>query len=451
MNKAWSSLAVLPLLTCFLQAASPVVSEIPLPEKSHPGLETILRSAVQQSPRMVNRALELEIAENDRIAARANLLPSLSASYGYNRATDKYGTAIGNSSIKTPYSLVLSQPLFHWGERWNNNKIGKIQEKIAQGQYREGYRMLAQQLRRDYLRLIVQKQSVTRALFYKQYMGNQLKLQEDRYSKKLISESEIVFARVNDEQAEIGMEQTQLDYASAKQAFVRLAGLNSLDDEAIPDSVAEQTYSSVPYEQLLAEFLAQKDPNSVAAFNLRQQLDIANLSYANAKTRLRPKVNAVFGLTQDEQTNFAGSGNKYSVASRYAGISINWTIFDGFAAGAATRNSLARRRILENDYHELTGQLAQAAQSAEKQINFSARLMAINDRALASSKGYFRTVQEDFRRGIKSETDVGQVQLNVYDTEIITSNARADYLMKIGEFLATLNEDPIVANIPGKE
>ena len=465
MNKAWIPLAALPLLACFLQAASPVVSEIPLPEKIYPGLDSILRSAVQQSPRMVSRALDMEMADNDRITARSNLLPTLNAGYSYNGSRDTYDyiyapTSNGNpnpnssittkTSIKTPYWVTLSQPLFYWGERRNNDKIGEIQQKIARGQYRQGYRLLAQELRGGYLRLIVQKLALKRARFYQQYVNNMLKLQEERLLKKVISEVDISVARLNAEQGQLGLERTELDYTNAKRSFARLAGLGTLEDEAIPDAVAETAYAAGPFDQLLAEFLAQKDPVSVEAFNLRQQIEIANLNYANAKTRLRPKVNAVLGLSQDDQTNLLGAGSRYGLASRYIGISVNWTLFDGLAAGAAARNALMRRRGMENDYHQLTEQLAQDAQTAVRQLNFSARSMAIQDRLLVNNSGYLRTMKDDFRRGVKSESDVDQIQLNVYDSEVNASNARMDYLLKIGDFLGALNEDPIVANLPFK-
>ena len=401
---------------------------------------------------MVSRALDLEIAENDRITARAGLLPSLSASYSYNNADDKTDSTRGyHNTVKTPYNVSLTQPLFYWGERRNNNKIGAIQQEIAKGSYREGYRMLAQELRGSYLRLIMQKQSLKKAHFYQEYVNNTLKLQEERLSKKVISEAEIFGFRLTAEQGQISLERTEFDYENAKKSFARLTGMASIGDEAIPDSLGETAYNAGPIDQILAGYLSQKDPPSFEAYNFRQQIEIADLTYANAKTRLRPKVNANLAFTQDEQTNFNGvAGNRYNVSSRYAGISINWAIFDGFASGAATRNALIRRRQLESGYRQLTEELAQNAQSAVKQINFSARNMAINDRLLGNNLGYLKTMREDFRRGVKSDSDVTQVQLNVYDSEWNAINARADYLLKIGDFLGALNEDPIVANLPGK-
>jgi outer membrane protein TolC len=78
----------MPFLGASLWAVAPAVDELTLPERILPQLDGILKTAVQQSPRMLNRALDLEVAENNRIQARANLLPTLSGSYSYYQAED---------------------------------------------------------------------------------------------------------------------------------------------------------------------------------------------------------------------------------------------------------------------------------------------------------------------------------------------------------------------------
>lgn len=448
----------MPFLVASLWATAPAVNELPLPERVFPQLDGILKSAVQQSPRMLNRALDLEIAENSRIEARSNLLPSLSASYSFYKSSDRNQyvnnpqSTNSNSYVvtKTPYSLSLSQPLFFWGERRNNARVGEIQQMIAQGQYRDAYRALTQELRGNYMRLIVQKLAVKRARFNVEFASTRLKQEEERLVKKVISEAEIFNVRLNAEQAQIALERAEFDYENAKTSFARLAGLGAMADEAIPESIPVAAYTAGSFDQLLAGFLAQKDPPTTEASALRHQLEIANLTYANQKTRLRPKVSASFGLSQDEQNNFYGTGVRYSLTSLYGGVSVNWTIFDGFASGAAVRSSLARRRQMEYDYRQLTERLALDAQSQVKQINFSARNMSITDRFLTSGEGNLRSVQDEFRRGVKSDTDVSLAQLYLEDTEINASNARIDYLLKIGDFLGTIMEDPILANVTEK-
>lgn len=432
-------------------AAVPAGNEMVLPERIFPQLEAILRTAVQQSPRMLNRALDLEIAENNRIAARANLLPSVGGYANYYDARDTRADLPGGLNVtKIAYNFSLNQPVFYWGERRNNAQVGEIQARIARGQYRDGYRLLAAALRDNYLRLIVQKFGVKRAEYNVEYTRNILKQEETRLAQKVISEFIIFNVRLNAEQAQIVLERSRFDFETAKVSFARLAGLASMTDDMIPNTIPTVAYAAGTYDQLLAGFLNQKEPPTTEAATLRSQLEIENLNYANQQTRLRPKVNFVVGVSQDQQSYTINVAQKFRVNSIFAGLSANWTLFDGFAAGAGQRNSLAHRRQLENDYKEMTDRLAQQAQTQVKLINFSARYMSISDRFVTSSEGNLKTKQDEFSRGIMSETDVSQAQLALYDAQINGYNGRIDFLARIGELLGTVMEDPIVANVSVK-
>jgi outer membrane protein TolC len=201
---------------------------------------------------------------------------------------------------------------------------------------------------------------------------------------------------------------------------------------------------------MLAQFLVQKDPVSAEAVSMRYQLEVEKLTYAINRTRLWPKLNATAGMSQDEQSNYFGSGAKYKVTSVYGGVSINWAIFDGFASGAALRNSLARRRVLENDYRQLTERLAQDAQTQVKLAEFSARNMSISDRLLLSGEGNLVSKNEEFRRGARAEADVNAAKLGLYDAQISAYTARREYLLSVGDFLGTVMEDPVLANLTTK-
>ncbi len=450
----------LPFLAISLWATEPAASTLVLPEQLFPKLDEIIKASVQQSPRMISRALDLEIAENVRLQARSNLLPNVNATYGYNKSNDDskylYGPGNPNNSsnsytvTKTPYSLILSQPLFYWGEKRNNYKVGQIQETISKGQYREGYRLLVQEIRASYLHLIVQKLAVRRNRYFLEYTNTRLKEQEDRFAKNFISGTEIASARLNAEQAQIAQEHTEFDFETAKQSFARLTGLASIADESIPDSIPTITYAPEPIAQLLAGYLAQKDPPTSEAFTLRHQIEIDRLNLATTKTGLRPKISAVMGLAQDEQNNFYGTGVKYSVTSKYAGLSMNWNIFDGLSSQSAVRISLATHRKLEMDYRQMTERLASDAQTLVKQLYFSARNMNLYDRFSSSSEANLKQVKEDFDRGVRSESEVGLAQLNLYDTQLSAGTSRKDFLLMTGDFLGMLVEDPALVNISNK-
>jgi outer membrane protein TolC len=457
--KALRFFAAWPLLAAGLWAAAPAVNDTVLPEGIFPQLDAILKQAVQQSPVMLNRAIDLEMAENNRIAARAALLPSVGGYFNIQRQKDTtdfvYKIPALNSktaywTTQTPYALSLSQPLFAWGERRNIAKIGEISQSIAQGNYRDGYRLLAQILRTQYMRLIVLKISVERAAFFLEFSKNQLDLEEARLAKKIISEMQIFPVRLRAEQAQIASEQAAFSYEMAKASFARLAGLPIMDDAAIPNALPVIPYIPASFDQLLAGYLAQKDPPTAEAVTARKQLEIVKLNYANAKTRLRPKINFNTGVQQNVQSNLYGTIDTYQLQSLYAGVGVNWSIFDGFASGAYQRNSLAQRRQQERDYKVMTERLYQQAQTEVKQINFAARTTAISDRGLVATEGALRSKQEDFARGDVAEADVSYARIGLYDAQINAYNNRIDFLGRVGDFLGTIVEDPVLANLSDK-
>lgn len=425
-------------------------NDIPLAERVMPALDPILRSAAQQSPRMISRSLDLEIAEQNRILARAGLLPNAGGSYRYLRASDDRadpGLTSRLDSTKVYYDFSINQPLYHWGERRNTARIGEIQKQIAEGNYREGYRLLAQEIRLKYLTLIVQKTQLLRARTYLKFAQQQLQFAEDRLAKKVISDLEIYPVRLNVEQGQITLERTELDYESSKHTFARLAGIGEITDAQIPDALPVLSYPEQSFQHLLADFLAQKEYPAVEAANLRKLIEIERLNVQNQKTRLRPKFGLVAGISQDQQSYSLNTTQIYRVQSINGGLTMNWTIFDGFAARAGKRISLARQRQLEGDYAELNDRLARLAQSQLKQINFAARSMAISDRGLTSGEGNLRAKTEEFRRGVVSEADVSVAELHLLDARINGYSSRIDYLSKVGDFLGTLNEDPVVAGV----
>lgn len=430
-----------------LAAAS--VDTLALPERAMPGLNPILSGAVQQSPRMLNRALELEIAENGRIEARAGLLPNVGGSYRLLESRDDRADQTETLRVqKTYYDFSVNQPLFFWGERKNSARAGAIAKQMAEGNYREAYRQLAQQLRSNFGSLVVQKVLLTRARRYMAYAQQQLTIAEARLAKKEISDLDAFPVRLAAERGQIALEQSEFEFDNAKQSFARLAGIGSIDDSQIPDEIPAIQYSAEVFDQLLAGFLSAKESSNPDVVNQRRQVEINELSYLNQKTRLRPKFAAVVGANQDEQAYSINGSQKYRVNSLYAGVQVNWTVFDGFASGAAKRSALARRRQAENDLSEIVDRVQRQAQSQVRYINFAARSMAISDRGLDSGRGALRAKQDEFKRGIASESDVSQAELSLLDARVAAYNARLDLMLKIGEFLGTLNQDPVVGLLP---
>ena len=420
----------------------------PVPEQVLPELHSLLQQSLNRSPRMVNRALDLEMAEQTRIAARAAILPHVSGMYSVVEARDqRRDLASEVSATKTYYNLGVRQPVYHWGERRNTARIGAISQQIAEQNYAEAYRQLGQEVRQRYLGLIAQKRLLERARRHLASLEQQLKFAEERFREGAYSGLQLTQASNAAEQGRLSFDRAELEFDLARQGLARLTGGEPLAESAIPDAVPAPEFDLRAVEVRLADFLGARELPSAELVNLQRQLEIERLNYANQRTRLRPKVDLSAGLTQDEQAYSFNVGQKYGVQSIYAGLSVSWTLFDGFSAQAGTRQALARRRQLENDYEETRGRLAQHAQLQVRQLQLSARSLAIAERTLTNTHEMLDVTRAETVAGRRTEAEVAQAELALIDAQVQAFQARSDLMLKLADFLGTVNADPVLQTL----
>ena len=434
------------------QAQTRDSSSLPLPENLFPDLKGILEAAARQSPRMIARNAENSIAEQNRILARAGMLPSVTASLQYNpwQRDDRADLAKPTDTKKFYYNLSLNQPLFHWGALRNGSRIGELQEKIVKGQTAEAYRLLAQEIRAQYLGVILRKLILSRAQLNLSITEDQLAVAQGKFEKQVISEGEMFMPRLNHDQAVLAVDRTTEEFESAKTAFAKLTGAPRLNDAQIPEEIPSVTTATDALASILADYTSHKELKSYYLDTLRNQIAIEELNYKVATTRLKPKLNMVVGASQDELSYSSNIAAKYKVQSTFVGFSVYWPIFDGFATRSAVANSLTRRRQAEQAYADAVATLSDQTRSQLKQLSFSARSLEMANRMLGSSENYVQTRRDDVKRGLASEAQLNEVRLIYADARITAFNARFDYLIKTGDFLSLMLEDPALANLVGR-
>lgn len=442
---------VLALLALTPLAAFAQTTNLPvLPEQVFPELKRILVEAVQQSPRMLSLSLNQEIAAAELMQARSGLYPSAGGSFSaYVTRDEREGIADTLSTEKIYYAFTVTQPIFHWGERRNNARMGEINKRIADRNYGEAYRLLVQEIRINYLQLIVLKGRVAEARFNQQQAEDVRKVTEDRLAQRLISESEAFQPRLNADQTALNADRAADGFAEAKRRFTVLTGLPAPQDGAIPDEIPVVASANAQIDSLLASFLGQAQPMTLEGLTLKDQLESAELSYANQRTRLLPKLSFVAGISQDEQSYTIDPSLKYGLRSLFGGVSVSWTVFDGFATRAAKRSSLARVRQIEASLKNYTETMAGDAQRSARQLSFVARQMAIQERLFDSNRNYLNFLKEQRTRGLSSDADVIQAQVRYTSGLLSALEARADYLLKSSEFVGLVTEDPNLANLRG--
>jgi len=58
--------------------------------------------------------------------------------------------------------------------------------------------------------------------------------------------------------------------------------------------------------------------------------------------------------------------------------------------------------------------------------------------------------KQEFQRGVASEDAVTTAQMGLYEAQLNAYVSRSEYYAQLGEFLGTVVEDPVLANLSGK-
>ena len=447
---------VFSFLFCFsaLLYSQPLpTSTLPVPESYFPGLKTLLEEAVRQSPRMIARNLEEALSANHRAIADAGRLPSTSGSLTYfplNYEERRGDPLSPYTSQKSAYSLNVLQPLYHWGALINTSRIAELQERIVKGQTVEAYRLLVSELRSGYLQLIVKKAGLARTRESVKLTEAQLALAQERFDQGQISDADFFGPTLALDQARLSLDRVVDDYESSKKNFAKLYGGAPLADEQIPDAIPDISVSIEECEELLAEFARDRENRSYGLRIMRDQVEMEKLNYEIATARLKPKVNLVVGTSQDEQSYTRNIGDKYGVTAYYAGVRVEWSIFDGFATRAIKSNALIRRRIAERSFAESSEAVLENARAKLRQLRFSVRSLDLHRRQVRMNDETFKRTQEDAARGMISPADLRSHEFHRSGAMIDTYNARGECLLRVTDFVSTLLADPALANLPSQ-
>lgn len=415
---------------------------LPLPEKYFPVLAQLIDTAGKQSSRMISRNAEDAIAEAGRMLARAGQLPSIGGSAQFNPYQLDIRGDVPDPVVsqRLTYGVSLTQPIFHWGALRNNTRIGELQLKITQGQTAEVYRLLTQEIRGQFLQLIIRKTALARARLSRDLTEAQVKFAEERLAAHSISQSDLFSLRMNQTQIVLNLDRAQEDYDAGKRLLAKLTGTSPLTDDQIPDAVPVIAPAMPALEALLSSYTGTRVEASNNLKVVGDQIRIEELTYKNAATRLRPKFNFVSGISQDLQSYTTNIGQKYSVRSYYVGAQVSWSLFDGRATRALKVSSLARRRQLELSYKTMTDDLIEQARSQLKQMTFAARSMAISDQYLTMGEDNVKGQRAEMARGAASQADVNSAELGLFDLRLNAYGARIDYLMRSADYLSVVGD-----------
>jgi outer membrane protein TolC len=423
----------------------------PLPEEVFPELNGILETALQQSPTMLLKNIELAQAEAAKMTAFSSLLPNIGTSISYNQseASVSANTSVSSTSSGLFYSASFTQPIFRWGTLLAANDAAKMQLLITQKNYAEAYRVLAYNLRYSYLGLIAKKIAWKNAESAQERAAYNLSVAEAKLGYGTLSQASMLLPRLALEDAKLATDRATEDFANAKRSLQRLAGLAELADDRIPNEIPTLTYDPSIGAGMLASFLSGTWQQTLAVQAAQGWVKVAQLNYKQAKYRLYPMFSFGASIAQSNSTSASeNSVSQVGVLSKYYGLSASWLIFDGRATKAAQISARANQRYYERILENQTNAVMDQARSLEKQVGFSARALRLAETRFAQTESAARLKQDEVKQGLASQYEADNVLALLENSRLTVASQRLDFMARWAEFVSLAAGDPILKNLP---
>jgi outer membrane protein, adhesin transport system len=313
------------------------------PEKAAPQmdplvqLQLIAREASQRSAAYGASRLLAEAAEFDLGETRGGLWPQLSISADFNRRNSRTDSAAAVNQSETGLSLKASQPLYDGGRLFRLTEYRQELSKAA----RLGASVQQEQVVFEAVTAALERSRYKmQAQVYQQYMRKMSCLVEALES--IVAQdrgraSELVQVRKTHAQTELQRDQALSQSRQAELKLRRLVGeLPGLDDGlTLP-------LATVPDTGEVMRLIE----NGHEARQLRAQADAADSFVQAVKAGQMPQVS--WNVTSSDSKL-----GKQNVSSWQAGVSVSYSLFNGFSDEPAKQAALRRAQAARQQLQEL--------------------------------------------------------------------------------------------------
>jgi outer membrane protein, multidrug efflux system len=445
-----AALSVALIAVASLRAEAPSMQGT-MPEDLMPDLKSLLQTAVERSPNAIIASIAVEQAIAAKDSAFSSLYPSVSVNGDYAVSAAAETNSPTSHSKGFFYSAGVSQAIFQWGAYKNQALIGSLGLKIADRQYAEAYRQLAYLIREQYMALIYKKMSLRNEDFKVKIAQEDLNAEKVRLSAGSASQAEMQSFELALEDASLRRDRIADDYGYYKQQFIRMVGVDSLPDSAIPAEIPHPQYSADMANSVYTGFVGTGVESTFQSQVYELGLKQDDLEYSIAKVRQLPKVAGSAGYSYSNNTQ-AGAGTvaQYGVKSTSYSVSASWDIFDGFATQASKMSVLASKRSAERTFKSYVDATVDSIDEMRHQLGFSARALALAEIHFALIDAQVKRLSEDKALGYASQATIDTGILNQYASQFDMTYARSDYLGHWTEYISLAGLDPAIDNISSR-
>ena len=427
----------------FIAAANPLPAELDFAEELFPELGPLMQMASRGGAEFQLSELRVEERQGDLDVAVGRRKPQVRA---YARVASAYEMREDiddrfRGSVNA--NVTLSQPLYHWGNLERQQAVAENRIALEGVEFAQSGARYFMEIRRAYLQWLLMKER--RAILEQSIALSESFVDARRQlvgvgqsSEQEVLEMEARLLENHESQAFV---ETQINALKGTLRRLVGSGFDAGQLEGRPLSVIEPMTSG-EFEILLREAnVASGDVMDPAVQRFAVLEEIEETQLAMLDNQNLPKVDFVAGVFTDH----LDSANQEDFILRiqyYAGLQVNWSIFDGWQTDGWKRSTLARKRA-----YALRGQSSKEASRqrvetllAQLQLNLK-QIEARQKREVILGRR-MDLVREQAERAQVTGVDRIEGEIDYLEVRQRLMEARVNYLMNAMELGILLGKDP---------
>jgi outer membrane protein len=413
-----------------LLVALPLLAASPAPPPLPPvlALEEAIRLAQQNQPQLRQARAGTQAAQARADEARSALLPQLTGTAGYGRATANLAGVPESGSSVNQWALraTLNQLVWDFGQttgRWEAAREGAASQQASE---RATQLQVLFTVRSAFFTARAARDLVGVARETLQNQEVHLRQVQGFVEVGRSPEIDLAQVRTDRANAEVQLIRAQNDYETAKAQLNQAMGIEGPTDYQVADDTLPAVEGEdLPIEALLAEALPRRP--DVAALEAEVRAQQATLD--SAKGGYWPSLALAAGAS-DVGPEANGPGTTWNWS---AGATLTWNLFQGGLTSAQVREARANLVSLEAQLASIQQQVRLDLEQARLPVRAAKAALSAAAEALVNARERLRLAEGRYQTGAGSIIELGDAQVAL--TSAGAQKVQADYALSAARAL----------------
>ena len=391
-------------------------------------LDDCIRMTLEKNPTLRASQYELKAAEQDVKVARADFLPSLTASggYAYVRSVDASGSADSDylDQQRMDAGFSVSQTLYAGKRITNTFDRAVIRTQVMSENRDDLASRLIYRLRTRFFELMKAREDVVVAVDTVKRLEAVFTTAEAFYEKEMAPYAQVLQARVDlaDARQKLGIAENTVERKRSE----LFALMNRPYTVGVTFSGGLHHYS-IPFEMDEAACIAHGISHRSDLQSLIHQLSVVEKDAAISMGKYLPMVKLTAGFyDQDRDYDYERMKDQHNTYWN-AGVNLSWSLFDGGRGWYEKEKHLIEKKRIEEQIHEIRATMENGIRIALFSLSEAEERIATTFEGVSAADEYLERERQRFQAGIATIASVLDAQERVTRAKGSYAQALLDY------------------------